>query len=113
MGYPMTYQRVIKRNRLEGDYGTRMSGMNTKPYDREMLKEFNPEVDRIEVLLSHASMLGKEIDSLNSRWGVFMGDLRRLEQDAVDENAICAQIASRTGIENSVVAAVLKEFLAI
>lgn len=111
MGYPMTFQRLVNRNRMQGGYGTRMSFINTKPYDRDMLKGFNPDVDRIDVLLSHAATLGKEIDSLDGRWGLMLGDLRRLEQDAADEGAICKHIAARTGIDSEVVAAVLKEFI--
>ncbi len=112
MGYPMTFGRFVNRNRLQGDYGTRMSMRNTKPYDRELLKGFDPDVDRIDVLLSHSADLGKEIDSLDGRWGLMLGDLRRLEADASDEGAVCKHIAARTGIDAEIVAAVLKEFIA-
>ena len=43
---------------------------------------------------------------------LLLGDLRRLEADAVDEAAICTYIAHRTGIDADIVAAVLKEFIA-
>lgn len=41
------------------------------------------------------------------------GDLRRLEQDIVDEGAICRDIACRSGLDEEIVAAVLKEFVSV
>lgn len=110
MGYPMTFKRLVNRNRLEGDYGTKMTGINTRPWDRIFLDSFQSDVDRIDVLLDHAAALSRELESLNQRWGAVMGDLRRLEKDAVDEQALCQQIASRTGVDRDLVAIVLKEF---
>lgn len=111
MGYPMTYRRVVNRNRLVGDYGARMSGINTKPWDHELLAKLNENVDRVEVLLSHCETLDREIDSLNGRWSAIVGDLRRLEADTLDEHA-CARIADRVGCDADTVAAVLGEWIA-
>jgi len=114
MSYPMTWQRVVNRNRLQdGDYGSKMSGLNTKPWDREVLARFNDDADRVDLLLGQRETVCREIDTLNNRWGALLGDIRRLEQDVVDEQAIAKQIAHRLGIADDFVAAVLKEFMSI
>jgi hypothetical protein len=83
MGYPMTFRRVVNRNGLnDGDYG--------KP----------PQ--------TWSAYGGSD---LSQKATLLAGDLRRLERDAVDENAICAHIAGKTGIDREIVAAVLKEFI--
>lgn len=43
---------------------------------------------------------------------LLLGDLRRLEEDTVDEKATCLYISRKTGIDVETVAAVLKEFMA-
>lgn len=80
MGYPMTYQRVLNRNRLkDGDY------------------QESPPI--------HINGMTKgQIENL-------LGDLRRLEQDTQDENALVKHIQFRTNIDPEVIAAVLKEFI--
>ncbi len=82
MGYPMTWQRFIRRNRLtEGDY----------------------------VVSPDAFWTGSQ--EVPQRVRNMMGDLRRLEKDALDERAICVHIAKETGTDAETVAAVLKEFM--
>lgn len=82
MGYPMTFQRVVNRNGLkDGSY------------------EYPP------------SMWFGDAEGLRKRAMLLAGDLRRLENDALDEQAICGHIADRTGIDRDTVAAVLKEFI--
>lgn len=103
MGYPMTFQRVLHRSGLNtGNYGqcpprAPFWGVNEKP---EALATWLPELSR------------RVADARS--WAMNLaGDLRRLEEDAVDEAAICTQIATRTGLPRDVVAAVLKEFIAL
>lgn len=99
MGYPMTFKRVINRNQVsEGGYG---DWPKTWPA---------PNLDKLAV----ATNPDWYIDAFNGvkqRVGALLGDLRRLETDAVDENATCKAIALRTGIDEEIVAAVLKEFM--
>lgn len=98
----MTYRRVVSRNGLtQGDYGKAdlthwpLININNKP---EALAAFLPEVS-------------KYIQDLQSRLGLLLGDLRRLEHDTQDEGSIARQIQQRTGIDSGVIAAVLKEYI--
>jgi hypothetical protein len=94
MGYPMTWKRFINRNSLqEGGYANaQLTGAN---------------------LDSMTGWPGDAMRQASQRFRMIMGDLRRLEQDVVDEKAICNQIVSRTGIDKDTVAAVLKAFMEI
>ena len=58
MGYPMTYQRIVKRNRLEGGYETP-----------------NPPGN---MPMAHIG--------IDAQFGLIRGDLRRLEEDQRDES---------------------------
>jgi len=104
MGYPMTYQRVLRRNRLDcGDYGD----LGKCYSSLKMPKPFsgNPEASLpVSDIREWAAVNHQALSML-------LGDLRRLEGDAVDEAATCLHIAARTGVDKEVVAAVLKEFL--
>jgi hypothetical protein len=81
MAYPMTYRRVLDRNHLQdGDYGQPPAGW------RHLTAE------------------------LNQGFAMLAGDLRRLEHDAVDGQALCHEIAERSGQTPEVVASVLREF---
>jgi hypothetical protein len=112
MGYPMSFRRFVNRSGLaEGGY------MDT-PHPRVNLaahmaspEAFNAGVDFTEVMRSTAANYAQEIERLYRWQGILLGDLRRLEHDAMDEQAICVQIAARTGVDREVVAAVLKEFI--
>lgn len=108
MGYPMTFKRVLHRNRLDqGDYGTKLIPVNTST-------DVAPRVpnDGSDFKGLHIRFLSDEIDKANQIWSTLCGDLRRLERDAVDEAAICAYVAKKIGIDPEIVAAVLKEFIA-
>jgi len=104
MGYPMTYRRVINRNRLaEGGYqheAHRSIAMTSEA--RERLETWR------SVAESAYDELNRRIDQDN----LIRGDLRRLEADTVDERTTAFHIATRTGIDVETVAAVLKEFIA-
>lgn len=94
MGYPMTYRRVVNRNYLgEGDY--------TTPSPRPLLN-VNPD--------ALPEWAQSDVKNARSRWSMLLGDLRRLERDATDEQATCKHIARLTGIDPETVAIVLKEF---
>lgn len=112
----MTYRRVVNRNGLAtGDYGARISTMNVGPGETMVdlsPDDFNEGVDFIEVQRRHIADLYNEIRRIDGCWSALLGDLRRLERDAVDEKSVCAYVAQRTGIDAEVVAAVLKEFIA-
>lgn len=108
MGYPMTFDRFVKRNGLaDGDYGT-------PPHRwRFRLNVDSPGLATMEELRNAQwPEVGKEVKEGEARIATLAGDLRRLEQDATDESALCLHIASRTGLTADVVAAVLKEFIA-
>lgn len=82
MGYPMTYRRVVNRNDLRGDYGSKLTGV---------------AFDAV----------------IQNKWSLLQGDLRRLEKDAVDERAICEAIALKLMLDKELVAAVIREFMAL
>lgn len=95
MGYPMTFGRLLGRNGLKtGGYGTRMSTVNLDG-DSGLFARYWREA------LIHS----------DSKWGLLLGDLRRLEADAVDERAICKHVSQSTGIDEDTVAIVIKEFM--
>jgi hypothetical protein len=108
----MTYQRVLSRNNItKGGYdadpvircgATSIAWSVIDGYDqRTILGMLKDTVDRWKA----------EAEAGNSKWRFLLGDLRRLEADAIDEQAACAHIAARTGVDPDTVAAVLKEFM--
>lgn len=109
MGYPMTYQRVVSRNQLaDGSYEGPprwwdMTAPNTVliESDEDKAKFFDGIVLRWR----------EQAKQANNRARMLAGDLRRLEVDTADEGATCQHIATRTGVDPEVVAAVLKEFI--
>jgi hypothetical protein len=110
MGYPMTFQRFVKRNALDqGDYthfgplkGQWAVGLNLD----------NPGLGTEEQLIAAQWPYAvKRLREYEARLASLLGDLRRLEKDTTDERSTCAFIASRTGLDPDVVAAVLKEFI--
>jgi len=107
MGYPMTYRRVINRNHLaEGGYDVARGG--------EPHREFRivPDAqERLEVWQTLARSAYDELNRMIDQRNFLIGDLRRLEEDARDEQAIASYIAQRTGVDVDTVAAVLKEFI--
>ena len=109
MGYPMTWKRLLHRNGLtDGDYTTapQMWGKRVNTRDKGML-----ETDDA-LLAVVAPSLRERVEQYDRQSRNFAGDLRRLELDARDEGAVCAEVARRTGIEADTVAAVLAEFMA-
>lgn len=108
MGYPMTFKRVVQRNNLvTGDYDTspKYHSYSNPVWDKQYQNE--------ELLLDIIKHYTETVNRLNDYFKRLAGDLRRLEHDVVDEDALCSLIANRTKIEPDVVAAVLKEFMSI
>ena len=106
MGYPMTYQRVVNRNQIlkGGDYAQAPLIVFHAP---TIMPDY---IDDPNVNKRAFEAAREELERANSMIRMVNGDLRRLERDAVDENATCVRIAQRTGIDEETVAAVLKEF---
>lgn len=102
MSYPMTFKRFVNRNGMTGDYGTRISTVNL---DQPGL------LGQEHFLTTMAPHWRDALLHIDMRWGCILGDLRRLEKDGQDEDAICKHIAERTGVDPETVAVVLKEFL--
>jgi hypothetical protein len=108
MGYPMTLSRVLNRNGLaDGDYGTtpaRWHAAFASVYD-------GSTGDPMDWYRKLAAQYGRHCERQNSSVQLLAGDLRRLERDTVDEQAICQHVARRTGADADLVAAVLKAYL--
>lgn len=103
MGYPMSYRRLLNRNGLvEGDY--------LQAPQRWPSTTVNSDVTAVAVAPDVAASV---LTTTTSKLKYLCGDLRRLERDAIDEDGLCRLIALRTSIDAEVVAAVLKEFVAI
>lgn len=102
----MTYQRVVNRNRLRvggyNDAGDWEVSANLDHPGTLSVDEFH----RVQF-----SFVAEEMKRREGGLRMLLGDLRRLEQDAVDEQATVLHIARRTGIDPEIVAAVLKEFM--
>ena len=109
MGYPMTYQRVIQRNGLYE--GPAFVHLNLVPWTRDTLAKFNPDVDRISLLLDRDREWSETVTQMVKHLAAIKDDLRRLERDAVDEKSVCRLIHLRTGVPLDVVAGVLAEFM--
>ena len=99
----MSYQRVVRRNHLVGDYAS--SKLITVNVDNF------PDLDPDDIARMMHPHYVEAIKGANARWSMLQGDLRRLEDNATDENAICTYIANRTSLDPDTVAVVLKEFL--
>ena len=102
----------IERNGLsDGDYRT---APNRHRSGYPLTMEEWPRVETValdDVKISVAGGLLERCNRYEQASMMLAGDLRRLENDVVDEASICLHIAHRTGIEADVVAAVLKEFI--
>jgi hypothetical protein len=94
----MTVRRVLDRNGLaEGDYadaGRHAANVNL-------------------ALRVIADVRAERILRYESAMKLILGDLRRLEHDAVDENAIVERVCQMTGIEADDVAAVIRAFMSV
>lgn len=115
MGYPMSYQRVLNRNRLHDG-----------SYDTEPVDWFAPgtavawsvvDDGNYENVLAFAQGMAESYNGAAKRYNakvrLLMGDLRRLEADTVDEGAICQRIVADTGLSLDDVAAVLKLWMGV
>ena len=107
MGYPMTWQRFVNRNGLkEGDYDNVPAAHALRVnVDRPAL------TTEEEFRLSVFPHLVERLRSYERSYGLLLGDLRRLERDTLDEQAVAQQISRQTGIDADIVAGVLKEYL--
>src|SRR2546426_10077918 len=103
----MTYKRLINRNQLG------IGGYTEDLPQGWMLGNVSEadEARNVEVVLSLVKHRRETLVGLGHRMQMLLGDLRRLEQDTIDEGSTCKYIAYRTGIDAEVVAAVLKEFI--
>jgi hypothetical protein len=109
MGYPMTFKRVVNRNALQdGDYTTPPVRHSKRVV---MYGSHTSDVSEDEAKLARYDHLAKRIEEYEKAFQMLAGDLRRLEQDAVDEKGICTYIAHRVGLASDDVAMVLKEFV--
>ena len=102
MGYPMTLKRFLNRNGLlDGSYDeTPQRWRRTPPvtisddsHVRALIQQWAGDVER-----------------WNGSMRLLIGDLRRLERDTLDEQAINANICRVTGIDQDTVAAVLRAY---
>lgn len=107
MGYPMTWRRVMDRNRVrDGDYGD-------VPFTCPLVSiqpSWIPEASEHQ-LAGLAETFQEENAKQKARVGQLLGDLRRLERDTLDEKATVVVIADQTGVDPDDVAAVLRAFL--
>lgn len=84
MGYPMTWDRVINRNSLVGNY------TKARCCGGGVVAGYQEEVAQ------HLRMIS--------------GDIRRLEQDSVDGDYATKRIAEKAGVDIETVQKVLKSF---
>jgi hypothetical protein len=105
----MTYQRVLSRNRLGS------GGYDEAPPEWQIRVPLEgghvPEISEDEAFLLRREVIAERLRSYEGAARMLLGDLRRLEQDTLDEGTTCRVIAGRTGLDPDTVAAVLKEFL--
>lgn len=106
MGYPLTWQRLVRRNKLtDGDYATTPSGWAP---DVNVNSTVDPAAALSILQAQRLRLLRYEKQAT-----LLAGDVRRLEADARDEQAICEHLSQRTRLPAADVAAVLKEFFAL
>jgi hypothetical protein len=87
MGYPMTYDRMLRRNdRASGDCGS-----------PDEARSFPPEstFPSHEAYVNKIRMLRQDLARRNNKMRMLKGDLRRLETDARDESAVVGLVATR------------------
>lgn len=114
MGYPMTWKRVLNRNGLvDGDYGQAPSRYQIRVNIHEdPQRVLSYTTGKSETIAEHmAPDWIKRIQEYENSSKMLAGDIRRLEQDAVDEGSLCQEIARRSGVDKEIVAAIIKEFL--
>jgi hypothetical protein len=109
MGYPMTWKRLISRNRLSaGDYsnpGEHKANVNLIFNDKLITeKTFYEELGPYYVL---------QIQQYEREFSSLLGDLRRLEHDMLDEKELCRRISEMTGADMDTVATILQAFASL
>ncbi len=124
MGYPMTYNRFIRRNKLD------KGGYDAKSYESlELLQVYGPRdfpeysaFDEESVSPEHYIALLREAITVKHDYcesnhvgkiKMMLGDLRRLERDSVDENMVCQYISSKIGVDKETVAAVIAAWMTV
>lgn len=106
MGYPLTWQRFVRRNKLtDGSYAATPVGWATDVNTSDTIDP-RAALDIVQAQRLRLLRYAKQASLL-------AGDLRRLEADAQDEQALCEHVSQRTGLGVDAVATVLKEFFAI
>ena len=107
MGYPMTFDRVIRRNNLgTGGYDDAAKWGLSVNLNNLGLMASGDEFDRVMV-----GEYRRRLREYEASAKMLLGDLRRLETDAIDERAVCAIVAERTKVDPETVAVVIREFL--
>jgi hypothetical protein len=105
----MTWKRVVNRNGLsDGDYSA-----PPQRHSKRVLTDATEAslASERETKLLRYDHLAKRVEEYEKAFCMLAGDIRRLEQDAVDESGICLSISNRVGVDADVVAIVLKEFM--
>jgi hypothetical protein len=104
----MTWQRILSRNHLR-------KGGYDDPADWKILTNTSSKDDGSEAV---SRTRREHLVILETKAKNLLGDLRRLEKDALDEDAIVKTISFRlrttsTAVDENLIAAVLKEFMAL
>jgi len=124
MGYPMTFMRFVRRNGLEhGGYDGYTDPESARHTPHPRIHVIGPTIfggtaEQREKQAESARRnppTGEEylrlLQANTSATYMLLGDLRRLQHDALDEGYILKHIASTTGVAEDEVAAVLDAFL--
>lgn len=93
MGYPMTWQRLVNRNRISDD----QTWTATMPVSVDNIKHEGQIYDAAK----------RNVQQANSRMHMLRHDLERFAADSVDERAVAEWIAEDTGINPEIVAVVI------
>ena len=101
MGYPMTYSRVLSRNRLAGNYTQPRQYAPQGWYDCE--SKVHHEAGDDGPPFSPAGDYGDALRLLS-------GDLRRLERDATEPGWWRRELANRAGVDEETLVRVLTAF---
>ena len=109
MGYPMTFARVLARSGLkDGDYGQVPQALF---HQAPVTVPSVSDEWKIARYFEREREMQEAAKAWNDKFAFLAGDLRRLERDTLDEDAICKHIAERTHVAPDDVAAVLKAYL--
>jgi hypothetical protein len=106
MGYPMTFRRLVARNGLQdggygkppGDWSNFTTELVSASFDKPLCGMKDTEALE-EAYRSLWKFKNEERKQLHSKISALAGDLRRLERDSIDEQAIVDYIIHRLGYE--------------